>query len=338
MSDYVHRAKIIGNCLSIVKKSAYKKTALTKDELLKLTESFFSSIRPNTQRGYNNAIRQYCEFVGVRSPSELIRLLFQVGPGKAHCMFLDFRNHLQKKCLAPGTINSHISAIRQLVNFANTVGVINWKVSLKRLPYQLLRDTRGPGREGMIKMLAEAAKLPGLKAIRAIALLRVFWDLGFRRGEVEHLDVSDVDLDDGHVWVLGKMRTQKEKVTLPPETIEALKAWLGDRRSGPLFMNLVRGAYQGKRMSDDSIYALIRALGKACGIRVHPHGIRHAAITDVLDLTNGDVRSAQRFARHKTLDMVLIYDDNRKDIGGVASKLIARHLPTPPIPPAPTPA
>ena len=31
--------------------------------------------------------------------------------------------------------------------------------------------------------------------------------------------------------------------------------------------------------------------------RVRPHGLRHAAITEVLDITRGDFRTAQRFGR-----------------------------------------
>ena len=57
-----------------------------------------------------------------------------------------------------------------------------------------------------------------------------------------------------------------------------------------------------------------------------PHGIRHASITEVLNLTHGDMRAAQRFSRHKNINMLAIYDDNREDLGSAAAKLIANIL------------
>ncbi|OGH55938.1 MAG: hypothetical protein A3G34_01945 [Candidatus Lindowbacteria bacterium RIFCSPLOWO2_12_FULL_62_27] len=321
--------------VGLVKRSAFQETALTRDELRKIAETFFGNLQPNTQRGYANALRQFCAFVGVRTISELLGLLYRVGAGKAHVMLLDFRNHLLKSGRSSGTINGHISAIRQFSTFACMAGILNWKFSLRRLPYLSLRDTRGPGLEGVQKMINEAARQPGPRGLRDVALLRVLWDLGFRRGEVVRLDVSDVDFEGEFIWVLGKMRLQKEKIGLPPETIQALRAWLGDRRSGPLFTNVARGAFSGNRMSDDMIYAVIRGLGAKCGMRVRPHGIRHAAITHVLDVTK-DPRLAQRFARHTNMDTILRYDDNRKDMAGAAAKTIAGYLVTPSVSPSPS--
>ena len=57
--------------------------------------------------------------------------------------------------------------------------------------------------------------------------------------------------------------------------------------------------------------------------RVRPHGLRHAAITEVLDVTRGDFRSAQRFGRLAKADTLRHYDDNREDLGSWAARLIA---------------
>jgi integrase/recombinase XerC len=70
------------------------------------------------------------------------------------------------------------------------------------------------------------------------------------------------------------------------------------------------------RLTGVAIYQLVRGLGERTGIRARPHGLRHAAITEALDLTRGDVRAVQRFSRHKNLQTVLRYDDNRLDLAG----------------------
>jgi hypothetical protein len=43
----------------------------------------------------------------------------------------------------------------------------------------------------------------------------------------------------------------------------------------------------------------------------------------VLDMTDGNVRVAQRFARHASPETTLRYDDNRRDEGGEAAKCLA---------------
>ncbi|MBD0346521.1 MAG: tyrosine-type recombinase/integrase, partial [Coleofasciculus sp. Co-bin14] len=52
--------------------------------------------------------------------------------------------------------------------------------------------------------------------------------------------------------------------------------------------------------------------GKA-GIKkqMSPHRIRHSAITAALDATDGNVRKVQKLSRHRQLDTLMIYDDNR---------------------------
>ena len=49
---------------------------------------------------------------------------------------------------------------------------------------------------------------------------------------------------------------------------------------------------------------------------VRPHGLRHAAITEALELTNGNVRAVVKFSRHRSISVVMKYDDARDDIGG----------------------
>jgi integrase/recombinase XerC len=76
-------------------------------------------------------------------------------------------------------------------------------------------------------------------------------------------------------------------------------------------------------LSDAAVYALVRGLGEQAGVRARPHGLRHAAITEALDRTNGDVRAVQRFSRHRKLDTLLIYDDARRDLAGDVARRVA---------------
>jgi integrase len=65
----------------------------------------------------------------------------------------------------------------------------------------------------------------------------------------------------------------------------------------------------------------VRRLGEI----IRPHGLRHTAITAALDETNGNVRAAREFSGHASIEVLMRYDDNRKDIDGeVAGKVVRR--------------
>ena len=68
----------------------------------------------------------------------------------------------------------------------------------------------------------------------------------------------------------------------------------------------------------------MRELSRAAGLPgvVRPHGLRHGGITRALDLTHGNVRETARFSRHKDVRTLMVYDDNRTDVGGEITRLI----------------
>ncbi|MEW5805044.1 MAG: tyrosine-type recombinase/integrase, partial [bacterium] len=135
----------------------------------------------------------------------------------------------------------------------------------------------------------------------------------------------DVDLSGRTLAILGKGRTQKETLTLPTETKAALMAWIEVRGKdqGPLFTNLDQGHKDKARLTGNGLYRIIHTLGKRAGLNVHPHSIRHSSITTALDLCNGDLRKIARFSRHKNIQTLTIYDDNRLDLAGGVAKMLA---------------
>jgi integrase/recombinase XerC len=241
--------------------------------------------------------------------------------GTAHAVALAYRSHLLASGLSPATVNRRLSAVRSVLAYARMVGLVAWRLEVPGVEGATLRDTRGPGAAGVARMLAAAGTTP--KARRDVALLRLLFDLGLRREEVVTLDLAH--LEAGGVWVLGKKRRDRERLTLPAPTRAALEAWLVDRGDapGPLFTNLDR-AGKGERLTGRSVARVVNALAIAAGVgHVAPHAIRHAAITHALDVTAGDVRRVAKFSRHRDLRTLTVYDDNRRDLGGEVAALVA---------------
>jgi integrase/recombinase XerC len=78
-----------------------------------------------------------------------------------------------------------------------------------------------------------------------------------------------------------------------------------------------------ERLTGGGIYHLVRWLGKQAGVKARPHGLRHAAVTAALDAFDGDYRKVKVFSRHKSLDIVQRYDDNRADHGGQVAAVLS---------------
>jgi integrase/recombinase XerC len=290
----------------------------------RLVAAFLAGRSAQTLRAYRYDLTDFAAFCGASGIAAAAAQLLAGGHGRANETALRFRQQLQARGLAPATINRRLAAIRSLVKLARTLGLVAWVLEVEGVRAEAYRDTRGPGPAGVRKLLEALAGRQDTKAVRNRALLRLLYDLGLRRAEVVGLDVEDVDLAAGTVAVLGKGRTQKVNLTLPPATRGALAAWVSVRGvpSGPLFTALDR-ASRGRRLTGMGLYLVVRQLGEVVGLRVRPHGLRHAAITRALDLTGGDIRSVQKFSRHKDVRLLQRYDDNRQDLGGAVARRLA---------------
>jgi integrase/recombinase XerC len=298
--------------------------ATPQEHAARLVAAFLAGRNARTMRAYSQDLEDFRSFLGADTVDAAAARLLEHGHGEANALALAYKAHLVERGLAAATVNRRLAALRSLVKLARVLGVVPWTLEVQNAKAQAYRDTRGPGRAGFVAMLEQLAGDASAKACRDRAILRLLYERGLRRGEVVGLDLEDVQLEAGAVAVLGKGRTAKESLTLAPATVAALRAWIAARgiAPGPLFVNLDRG-HQRQRLTGAGLYDVVRELGAAAGLRVRPHGLRHAAITEALDRTGGDLRAVQRFSRHRDLRLLLVYDDNREDLGGRVARLVA---------------
>src|SRR5262249_49678196 len=235
------------------------------------------------------------------------------GQGGANAAALAWRNDMAARRLAPATIARRLAALRSLVKLARVLGITTWALEVEAPRVETLRDTRGPGKDGFRRLLAQLKVRSDRKGLRDRAILHLLFDLALRRAEVCSLDLCHLDLQAGAVEVLGKGRERRERLSLPGPTREALVAWVQVRGAapGPLFTSLDRAGKGSGRLTGSAVYTIVRTLGHKVGLVARPHGLRHAAITEALDRTSGDVRKVQRFSRHRDVRVLLRYDDAR---------------------------
>lgn len=291
-----------------------------------LIEHFLSRRSAKTQLAYRNDLADFAGFLNVPGNQEALQVLVSAGPGRANALTLQYKAHLLERGMSANTVNRRLATLRSAIKLANTLGVVNWYLTIENEKVEPYRDTTGTDDRGFAALLEQAENGKNhAKALRDVAILRLLWDRAFRRAEIASIDLSDVDLDKATVSILGKGKTQLKAYTLPEETRAALAAWIlvRGREPGPLFVNLDR-AKKGERLTGTSIYRIVRDYGRKLGMAARPHGLRHGSITKALDLTNGNVRAVREFSRHASLQTLTHYDDNRQDLGGKVARMVAQ--------------
>jgi integrase/recombinase XerC len=273
----------------------------------------------NTRRAYARETEAFAAFTRHRDATEAVAAFLALDDGPAHAIADAWRTAKLAKGLSPAAINRSMAALNSLVASARRHGFTTLRLEAKGERSQSYRDTKGPGLQGIQSMLTSARKQDRRKAARDEAIIRLAFGLGLRRGEIAELNVAHVDLDGDRLSIMGKGRAERELLTLPSEVKKAIERWLALRNSvepeTPLFVSLSSGMPEG-RISGAGVYHLITTLGQRVGVKARPHGLRHTAVTEALNVFSGDYRKVRAFSRHTSLDIVRRYDDNRADHGG----------------------
>ena len=148
-------------------------------------------------------------------------------------------------------------------------------------------------------------------AARDRAMFELFYSSGLRLAELVGLDLDDVNLQSGEAQVTGKGRKTRI-VPVGRQALAALAAWLQQRQ--PL---MPRGSeptaalfigQRGARLTPRSVQLRLNrwALQAGLGQHVHPHMLRHAFATHVLQ-SSGDLRAVQEMLGHASISTTQVY-------------------------------
>lgn len=302
-------------------------TSVTPDVLQQLLSDKRSI---NTRRAYEKDVTQFFRFMtGKKVTPDLVLEFLHLERTQAVSVVLKYKASLIQQGLKEATVNRRITAIKSLVAMGRKIGVCNYSLEdIKGEKVEKYRDTTGIDASSFKRVLA-VCDHNTLIGKRDYALLRLLWGNALRRNEVSLLNINDFDSDARTLRILGKGRgTQSETIDLGEATTKALLTWLEASRGtrpddAPLFTSL-DFANSGHRLTGDGLRKIVVRLCQKAGIKkvMSPHRIRHSAITAALDATDGNVRKVQKLSRHRQLDTLMIYDDNRgKDQAEVSTLL-----------------
>ena len=287
---------------------------------------------PNTKAAYERDLRHFFEVVAnAPKPSpQLVAEFLSLDRFAAVSLVLKYKAYLLQKGLKPATINRRLAAIKSLVKFARKVGKCSYGLEdIDGEKNQSYRDTTGIGIDAFKRVLKQCDRLT-LKGLRDYAIMHLFWSNALRRNEVASLNLKDFDPNDKTLAIVGKGQAQKQIITISEATTQAILAWLNARKTidpdAPLFVAVSHNK-RGHRLTGEALRQLVEGYCLKVGItkKMSPHRIRHSSITHALDET-GDVRKVQKLSRHKKIETVMIYDDNRTNVQGSLTELLSNAL------------
>jgi integrase/recombinase XerC len=149
---------------------------------------------------------------------------------------------------------------------------------------------------------------------RDAALLELLYGAGLRVSEACALTIADTDLDHRLVTVLGK-RAKRRRVPIGQPARAALATYLGHGRArlatpdSPPVMFLNR---RGRALTTRDAHRVVAAHPLRDGRVTHPHALRHAYATHLLD-GGADLRAVQELLGHADLATTQIYTHLSQD-------------------------
>lgn len=303
------------------------RTALTSRRPLDaqdVMKAFFARRAPSTVNAYRGDLGQFAVWVDPEQCADLNAFsawLFSEQPGRVNALLMEWMEEMLQAGLAPYTINRRLVAVRSLVKLGRTLGLINWGLDVQGVRAAAgVRDMRGPV-PADIKKLFTAATVLGPQYL---SILHLLYTRGLRSIEVRELRMEHLLLDRNEVLIRGKGKTGLQPLTVGQGVVAALKKWLAERDLGSAY---VFPGSHGQQSSQAAIWRKVQVIGKAAGVKVRPHGLRHSAITAVLDGNDGNVREAQKFSRHQNPAVLFKhYDDARTDVGGKLTRMLDKQL------------
>lgn len=291
----------------------------------KYVDEYLRSQVETTRRSYKLALEDFSEWMGSESIQESFEVLVDQGRSTSNMIVIRYRSDLIVRGMSPSTVNVRLSAIKSVWKMIKTLGHAGWDIEVKGVESKSYKDTSGPGEEAYREMISTASDSDSRRAARNVCIVRLLHDCGLRRGELVGLNMRDYK--EGKILIKGKGRSEKEWVPVPEPTARAMDKWIQVRGDwdGPMFVGgSPSGDLTRNRISPNGVYKIVSKIGRDSGSgSVRPHGLRHTAITTALTRTGGDVTAVSAFSRHRNINTLKIYDDNREDRARSVSESIA---------------
>ena len=261
----------------------------------------------HTLRNYGMDIRQFARFLTnqASTPAHASVAWRNVEPVEVRAFLASGHGRL-----SPATLSRKLSALRTFFKYLLREGRV------ERNPAQHVERMKQPRMHPDFLSVDDMFRLLDIPSpdsalgVRDRAILELIYGSGIRVGELESLDLSQLDLDNRLLLVKGKGRKERV-VPVGTAAAKALEAYLRLRpkhygetpHPSALFLN-----YRGGRLTSRSVERIVKRYCLLAGLvrQVGPHALRHSFATHLL-AGGADLRSIQELLGHASLSTTQRY-------------------------------
>jgi len=273
------------------------------------TDDFLRHLRernasPHTIKAYTGDLDTFAAYIGSRTWKTI-----------DHIAIRGFLSHLYDKGLSKTSVARALAAVRSLYRWLAQEGVVEQNpaklVSTPRLPKKL---PRVPTIEEMNAVLD--AKMPEVASFpeRDRLLFELLYGCGIRNSELVGINLDDISLSNEAILIRGKGKKERY-VPFGGSALAALSVYLPWRQQLLLTLrNASRNTtavkttsallvnQRGGRLTTRSVGRIVKRIAVAKGLSpdVHPHTLRHAFGTHMLE-EGADLRAIQELLGHERL-------------------------------------
>jgi integrase/recombinase XerC len=269
------------------------------------TDDFLHHLReknasPHTRKAYAGDLDAFAAYIG-ESDWESID----------HIAIRGFLSHLYDKGLSKTSVARALAAVRSIYRWLAQEGKVEKNpaklVSTPRLPKKL---PRVPTIEEMNSMLD--GKMPEVASFpeRDRLMFELLYGCGIRNSELVGINLDDISLSNEAILIRGKGKKERY-VPFGGSALAALSAYLPWRLGLLATLKKTMAAkgtpallinQRGGRLTTRSVGRIIKRIAVAKGMspEVHPHTLRHAFGTHMLE-EGADLRAIQELLGHERL-------------------------------------
>ncbi|MGB6387799.1 MAG: tyrosine recombinase XerC [Terriglobales bacterium] len=228
-----------------------------------------------------------------------------------HIAIRGFLSHLYDKGLSKTSVARALAAVRSLYRWLAQEGVVEQNpaklVSTPKLPKKL---PRVPTIEEMNSMLD--GKMPEVASFpeRDRLMFELLYGCGIRNSELVGINLDDISISNEAILIRGKGKKERYvpfggsaltalSIYLPwrQQLLVTLKKTISTKGTPALLVN-----QRGGRLTTRSVGRIVKRIAVAKGLspEVHPHTLRHAFGTHMLE-EGADLRAIQELLGHERL-------------------------------------
>ena len=272
----------------------------------KFISAFLASLRqrnasPHTIKAYTGDLETFAAYVGSRSWRDI-----------DHLAIRGFLSHLYEKGLGKTSVARSLAAVRSFYRWLAQEGIVEHNpaklVATPKLPKKL---PRVPTIEEMNTVLD--GQMPEVAAFpeRDRLMFELLYGCGIRNSELVGINVDDIRVSSEAVLIRGKGKKERY-VPFGGSVTGALAKYLpvrqqtlSESRKSTLALLI---NHRGGRLTTRSVGRIVKKVAVAKGLSpdVHPHTLRHAFGTHLLE-EGADLRAIQEMLGHERLSTTQRY-------------------------------